>query len=448
MKSNAHKFLSLFNAGVSACRVIAFLILSVSIFVIAMVAPAEAKYASMVVDADTGEVLHAVNADNRNYPASLTKMMTLYLLFDALDRGQVKLTDRMPVSAHAAGQAPSKLGLRPGQTIEVEDAILGICTKSANDAAVVVAEFLGGTEPAFADMMTRKGREIGMRQTVFRNASGLPNLSHISSARDMATLARALLHNHPRQYHYFSTSQFTYNGETMRNHNHLMEWYEGVDGIKTGYIGASGFNLVASVKRDGRRLIGVVFGGQSATARDRHMAQLLDAAFAKAPGSTGVELAEMPEQQGEDDSVAATPAKTKRKVKAAAAHHSDTRAVMKAMAAGQAGRLSASAKPSKVAARAKAAADDEEDASGDADEDNWGIQVGAYAQQAKAKEAVTTARHKLGKLVSDGEVSIARNKGHHAPYRARLIGLSKETAREACRRLGKSGISCAIINAG
>ncbi|PKU25873.1 D-alanyl-D-alanine carboxypeptidase [Telmatospirillum siberiense] len=414
-----------------------------------MVAPAEAKYASMVVDADTGEVLHAVNADNRNYPASLTKMMTLYLLFDALDRGQVKLTDRIPVSAHASAQSPSKLGLRAGQTIMVEDAILGLCTKSANDAAVAVGEFLGGTETAFADIMTRKARELGMRQTVFRNASGLPNLSQFSSARDMATLARALLHNHPRQYHYFSTGQFTYNGETMRNHNHLMEWYDGVDGIKTGYIGASGFNLVASVKRDGRRLIGVVFGGQSAAARDRHMAQLLDAAFARTPGSSGVEMAEMPEQQGEDEPVAAAPpkGKAKAKVKTASAHQSDYHAVMKAMAAGQAGRISTAAKSGKTG-RAKASADDDEDSSGDADEDNWGIQVGAYAQQAKAKEAVTTARHKLGKLVADGEVSIARNKGNHAPFRARLIGLSKDTAREACRRLGKNGISCAVINAG
>lgn len=425
-------------------RVTTALVLSTCLFLIALVAPAEAKYASMVVDGDTGEVLHAVNADNRNYPASLTKMMTLYLLFDALDRGQVKLTDRIPVSAHAAAQAPSKLGLRPGQTIVVEDAILGICTKSANDVAVAVGEFLGGSEPAFAEMMTRKAREIGMRQTEFRNASGLPNLSQFSSARDMATLARALLHNHARQYHYFSTQQFTYNGQTMRNHNHLMEWYDGVDGIKTGYIGASGFNLVASVKRDGRRLIGVVFGGQSAAARDRHMAQLLDAAFARGPGSAGVEMADMPEQK--DDAEAAAPSTPKTKAKAAV-NQADFHAVMKAMAAGQAGHVLAAAKPAKVA-RAKAAVKEEDDSSGDADEDNWGIQVGAYAQQGKAKEAATNARHKLGKLVSDGEVSIARGKARHAPYRARLIGLPEDTAREACRRLSKSGISCAVINAG
>ncbi len=442
VKSNAHKFLSLFNAGMFVRRVGSVLVLSIGLLLIALVAPAEAKYASMVVDADTGEVLHAVNADNRNYPASLTKMMTLYLLFDALDRGEVKLTDLIPVSAHAAVQAPSKLGLRPGQTIVVEDAILGLCTKSANDAAVAVGEFLGGSESAFAEIMTRKARELGMRQTVFRNASGLPNLSQFSSARDMATLARALMHNHARQYHYFSTQKFTYNGETMRNHNHLMEWYDGVDGIKTGYIGASGFNLVASVKRDGRRLIGVVFGGQSAAARDRHMAQLLDAAFARGPGSAGVEIADMPEQKDEDEAPVPSAGKAKSKV---AVDQTDYHAVMKAMASGQAGHLSAATKPVK-AARAKAVVED--DASGDADEDNWGIQVGAYAQQAKAKAAAADARQKLGKLVADGEVSIARSKGRHAPYRARLIGLPQDTAREACRRLGKSHISCAVINAG
>jgi D-alanyl-D-alanine carboxypeptidase len=290
-------------------------------------------------------------------------------------------------------------------------------------------------------MMTRKARELGMRQTEFHNASGLPNLAQHSTARDMTTLARALLHNHPHQYHYFSTQHFTYNGETMHNHNHLMEWYDGVDGIKTGYIGASGFNLVASVKRDGRRLIGVVFGGQSAAARDRHMAQLLDAAFARGPGSAGVELADMPEQKNEEEASPVVTPKAKTKV---AANTAEYRAVMKAMASGKAGHVSAKEKPVKTARKAV----EEDDASGDADDDNWGIQVGAYTQQAKAKEAAANARHKLGKLVSDGEVSVARGKGAHTPYRARVIGLPEDTAREACRRLSKSHISCAVVSAG
>lgn len=439
---SASKSFWLFTLGKAFRYTPGFLVLLTSIFLIT--APAEAKYASMVVDADTGEVLHAANADSRNYPASLTKIMTLYLLFDALDRGDVKLTDRITISPHAAAQAPSKLGLRPGQTIAVEDAILAAVTKSCNDIAVAIGEHLGGTEPAFAEMMTRKAHELGMRMTEFHNASGLPRPPNMSSARDMATLARALIHNHARYYHYFSTPRFTYNGEQMRNHNHLMEWYDGVDGIKTGYIAASGFNLVASAKRDGRRLIGVVFGGQSAVARDKHMAQLLDTAFARAPGSAGVEMASLPEQKGDDEAAADNTAKPK--AKPAAADNGDYRAVMKAMASAQNGQVPvATPKHVKVA---KAVVDEDDDSSGDADDDNWGIQVGAYAQQAKAQKAANTALHNLGKLVADGEVSIARSKGRHAPYRARLIGLTADTAKEACRRLGKKHMSCAVINAG
>lgn len=416
--------------------------------------PAQAKYASMVVDADTGEVLHSVNADNRNYPASLTKLMTMYLLFDQIDAGKIKLTDYMPVSAHASAQAPSKLGLRPGQTIEVEQAILALCTKSANDVAVTVGEFLGGSEPAFAEIMTRKAHELGMRETNFRNASGLPNLGQYSSARDMVTLARAMLRNHPREYHYFSTRTFVYNGQTIRNHNHLMEWYEGMDGMKTGYIAASGFNLVASVKRDNRRLIGVVFGGTTAVARDRHMAKLLDAAFARTPGSSGMELAEMPEQTGsvamnEDEA----PAKAGRKAvhKAVAASDDDEE---DAAPPARHGKKSLAAAKEAHKARVKLAAAKPRHAApveaGDAeDDDNWGIQVGAYGQQEKARQAALQAKHKLGRLIADGDVSVGKAKvGKHLMYRARVIGLPEEDARAACRRLAKAHASCAVVKSG
>jgi len=401
--------------------------------------PAWAKYASMVVDADTGEVLHSVNADNRNYPASLTKMMTLYLLFDQIDSGKVRLTDEMPVSAHAAGQAPSKLNLRPGQTLVVEDAILGLCTKSANDAAVTVGEFLGGTEPAFAEMMTRKAHELGMRQTTFRNASGLPNLQQMTSARDMATLARALMHNHPREYHYFSTKNFTYNGAPMHNHNHLMDWYEGTDGIKTGYIAASGFNLVASVKRDGRRLIGVVFGGESGPSRDKHMAKLLDAAFAQKPGSAGVELSE--QQPEPKDQIAAVAA-------AAAAEEEDAAPVKKVAVATRPVVLHQLAA---VKAKAKPAPQEAGDADEDdtAEDDNWAIQVGAFSQQAKARQAANAVVQKLGKLLEDGDVSIAKHKkGGHAVFLARVTGLPEDAARAACKRLAKSHAACSVLSGG
>ena len=394
-----------------------------------LASPAYAKYASMVVDADTGEVLHSVNADDRNYPASLTKIMTLYLLFDEMEAGTIHLTDRMPVSAHAAAQAPSKLGLAPGQTLMVQDAILGLVTKSANDAAVTVAEFIGGSESGFAERMTRKAHELGMRETQFHNASGLPNLRQISSARDMATLARALIHNHAKEYHYFSTRQFNYNGNLLNTHNHLMEHYEGADGIKTGYIAASGFNLVASAKRDGRRLIGVVFGGQSAALRDRHMAKLLDAAFARVPGSSGVELAELPEQQSVPAANASEP----------------VREVLKVMAAAKNGKVTLT--PPKTAAQPRSARATAEDAAGDTDDENWGIRLGTFAQQAKAKQTADAALKKLGKLVSDGDVSVIRAKGRHPLYRALVVGLPEDNAREACNRLRKAHQACKAFNA-
>jgi D-alanyl-D-alanine carboxypeptidase len=437
VKNSRRKFLLLFKFAAACCRVnISFLLLTAIALIAVAASPAQARYASMVVDADTGEVLQAVNADQRNYPASLTKIMTLYLLFDELDSGQVHLTDRMPISPHAAAQSPSKVGLVPGQTLLVEDAILAIVTKSANDVAVCIAEFLGGTESGFAERMTRKARELGMRETQFRNASGLPNLGQTSSARDMVTLARAIIHNHAKDYHYFSTRQFTYNGMVINTHNHLMEHYQGADGLKTGYIAASGFNLVASAKRNGRRLVGVIFGGQTIASRDHHMAQLLDAAFARPAGSAGVQMADLPEQKEEADAAEVTPV-----AKAPAA---DYRMVMKAMAAARAGQVPVTAKPQRTHT-AKAASDDT--AAGDS-EDAWGIQVGAYSQQAKARQAAQAALHKLGKLVEDGEVSVVHGKGHHRIYRARVIGLPEDTAHEACRRLAKLHTACQVVNAG
>ena len=247
-------------------------------------APAHAGYASIIVDAETGRILHATIADTRNYPASLTKMMTLYIVFDALEVGKWTLNTRLKVSARASGQAPSRLGLEAGQTIRVEDAILALVTKSANDVAATVAENLAKSESDFAMMMTATARKLNMSRTTFRNASGLPNGGQMSTARDMALLARALLLHHAKYYHYFSTREFNYAGHTHQNHNKLLSTYEGADGIKTGYIRAAGFNLVASVKRGGTRLIGVVFGGRDSRQRNRIMTKLLNKGFAVLDG--------------------------------------------------------------------------------------------------------------------------------------------------------------------
>lgn len=261
------------------CRSALAATVTVSALSIAPAAHAE-KYAAIVIDADTGEVLHARNEDDPRYPASLTKVMTLYLLFDAIDSGEVTLTDRMPVSRTAAAQPPSNLRVRAGDRIRVEDAIYALVTKSANDVAVVVAEYLAGSERAFADRMTAKARELGLMNTTFRNASGLPNTAQISTARDMAILADALMDNHANYYHYFQNQHFRWGGTTYRNHNELVRTLEGVDGIKTGYTRASGFNLMTSAIRDDRRVIAIMLGGTTARSRNAHVEELVEAAFA------------------------------------------------------------------------------------------------------------------------------------------------------------------------
>ncbi|MFN3659116.1 MAG: serine hydrolase [Pseudolabrys sp.] len=232
--------------------------------------------ASIVVDAKSGAVMQASNADSPRHPASLTKIMTLYLLFEQLESGKIKLSSDLPVSAHAAAQAPSKLGLKPGESIQVEAAIRAIVTKSANDVAAIVAEALGGDEPSFARLMTAKARALGMRHTTYFNASGLPDDRQITTARDQSVLGRAIYDRFPQYAHYFATRSFEFRGRAMRNHNKLLGSVPGVDGLKTGYIRASGFNIVTSVRRNNRHIIAVVFGGRTGGARDARARSLID----------------------------------------------------------------------------------------------------------------------------------------------------------------------------
>lgn len=242
-------------------------------------ATAQEKYASIVINAETDEVLHARFADERRYPASLTKVMTLYMLFDALKAGELKLTDRLRVSRTADRQPASDLGVKTGSTIKVEDAIYALITKSANDVAVVVAERIGGNEARFATLMTVKARQLGLTKTSFYNASGLPDERQITTARDMAKLAEAMLENHGDYYHYFANPKFSWGRKTYRNHNRLLGKVSGVDGIKTGYTRASGFNLMASAKRDGTRIVAIMLGGTTAKARNAHVTELIEAAY-------------------------------------------------------------------------------------------------------------------------------------------------------------------------
>jgi D-alanyl-D-alanine carboxypeptidase len=233
-------------------------------------------YASIVVDVNSGRVLQATNADAARFPASVTKVMTLYMLFEQLERGKFTLESELPVSAFAARQAPSKIGFDPGETIAVEDAIKALVTKSANDVAVVVAEAIGGDQETFAEMMTRKARAIGMKNTTFKNASGLPNPEQVTTARDLTILGKAVHDRFPRYWRYFQTRNFEYAGRNYRNHNRLLGRVDGVDGIKTGFTRASGFNLLTSAKTGNRHLIAVVLGGRSGRIRDAQMASLVD----------------------------------------------------------------------------------------------------------------------------------------------------------------------------
>lgn len=377
---------------------------------------AYAGYADIVVDASSGEVLHAINADTPNYPASLTKMMTLYLLFDALQKGRVELDTALPVSARATAQPATKLGLPEGGSIPVETAILAIIIQSANDVAVVVGEALAGSEAAFARKMTQTARALGMANTVFQNASGLPDPDQKTTARDLSILARALMVDFPQYYRYFSVQKFTYGGRVIKTHNRLMLAYDGADGLKTGYIRASGYNLVTSAVRNGQRVIGVVLGGKTASVRDQQMAKLLDRGFAQ------LAMADI---------------------------NSDRNPALPSL------------KPADLATAiqtADATADDASSDSGEGDTDagevtrtaagaeGWGVQVGAFTRFSPARLAATNAQREYRALV-DAHVVIdeTSTSAGRAIYRSRLVGLSRADAEAACRGLKKIGTACLVI---
>jgi D-alanyl-D-alanine carboxypeptidase len=310
------------------------------------------QFSSIIVDGNSGATLTANNPDGSRHPASLTKIMTLYLLFERLDAGKMKLDTEMSVSEHASEQAPTKLGLRPGQTIMVEDAIKGLVTRSANDAAVVIAEAIAGDEGDFAKLMTRKARALGMTRTVYRNASGLPDDDQVTTARDQSTLGRAIQDRFPRYYRYFSTSAFNYRGHSIRNHNRLLGSVEGVDGIKTGYTRASGFNLVTSMRRGNRHLVGVVMGGRSGGSRDAIMRNLLAENLEK--GATKRTVAAISERNPADANTDVAEAEAASRPTETAQLNGAIASAEPAMAAQAPVRTVAPAKPSLMAAAAAA----------------------------------------------------------------------------------------------
>ncbi len=380
--------------------------------------------ADLIAEADTGRILYGENIYSLRHPASLTKIMTLYMVFAALDQGRLSLSDTLPVSDYASTMPPSKLGLKPGERIRVRDAILGLVTQSANDVAVVLAEGVGGSEWRFGEMMTQQARALGMKRTVYRNASGLHDDEQVTTAFDQAILARAMLYHFPKYYSFFKTRAYTWEGVTHKNHNHLMGRYEGMDGIKTGFIRQSGFNLVASARRYGKRLIGVVFGGKTAKLRDNRMAQLLDNGFQRvvAEGRVSTRMAAIPVIQNDadaadvstDGSGSATPV-------AQGDDENDDGATDTA-----APSTSALIKQTQTVIAQK----------------TWAIQVGAYDSKKKGLAALSAAKSKApSSLKQSKPLIVSAKNGRKTIFRARLTGLSEQAARSACGTLGKTCIA-------
>ncbi len=406
---NIHKILSYKKDNMSylkTLRLISIFILTSLIFI----STANAKYASFIINEKTKRIYHNTNGDTRNYPASLTKIMTLYMIFDALKSKKVSMNTKFIISKRATRQPPSKLNLTAGSKINVKNTILALITKSANDVATVVAENLGKSERNFAKLMTIKAKKLGMSRTIFKNASGLPNRGQLSTARDMATLGMAIRKNHPNLFKLFKTKSFVYKGIKYTNHNNLLGSYSGTDGIKTGYTNASGFNLVASVERNGQRIIGVVFGGKKARSRDKHMIKLLNKYFKTVPSKPLVRIAKLSELPKNRPKLAAVDKNVK-----------------------------SFSIPSKVINLS----------SFNSLQDNWFIQIGAFKNRLNAHKAARNARNivpeQLGNLpASLSKITKTNNENKKLEYlwRVRFIELAEYQARSVCAELWTSGLSC------
>jgi D-alanyl-D-alanine carboxypeptidase len=428
---------------IKAVSVVAFL--AALLLVNFLPASANARVAAIVIDAESGKVLYSRRADQRRYPASLTKMMTLYQVFTALEDGKLKLGQKLKVSRRAAGQTPSKIGLKRGSRITVEKAIIAVAVKSANDAATVLAEAMGESEFEFALRMTETARSLGMKSTRFRNASGLPNRRQRTTARDMALLSKALIDEFPQYYHYFSIPSFKWGKRTHRSHNRLLAKYKGMDGLKTGYIRASGFNIATSAVKGDRRLIAVVLGGRTAKKRDSKVAFLMNVSFRRAKT--------LDEHKGKK------PAPMN-----IARDKADEKYVRRGEQVAKRGKLAKTiplpgSKPdiaetepitSLLARTIKSLiAPDKQDAAPSPEDGKswWGIQVGAYKRYASAQRRLHLATNALPDVLLHARPSIDQIpvKGGKV-YRARLLGLRKIDAASACKILKRKAFSCVAIS--
>jgi len=380
-------------------------------------------YAALVVEVETERPLFERNADELRHPASLTKMMTLYLVFEALANGRLSRDTVFRASRFAVLRPPSRLGLNAGDAITVEQGILALVTRSANDAAAVIAEGMAGSESAFAQLMTEKARQLGMGRTVYRNASGLPDPNQVTTAWDMFRLGKSLYKHFPQYYSYFSTTQFYFEGRSFHNHNHLLKSYPGTDGIKTGFVNASGFNLVASARRGGHRLIGVVFGGTSAAARDAHMRDILDDGFAQLEGvEHKVHTASF--DQPEPPALLARPKLSQRPAERRPRKENV-----------------------KVTGKGNSFSDEgdgQEKAGANRGKPIWQVRVGTFPREKVAEQRLTQALKVAPHPLRHARATVtARTQGGKKLYLAVFNGMTKEDAAAACKALKRKRMECA-----
>ena len=429
------------------------------ILVLAMVAPStvalakprtrssrgNAIAAALVVDMNSGHTLYEQSPDTPRIPASLTKMMTLYVLFTYLRSGAITPDSELVVTPHAASQSPTKLNLKPGNTIRAGDAVNALVTLSANDAAVTIAENLAGTEENFARLMTEKAHALGMMSTVFRNASGLPIDEQVTSARDMAILAQHLIRDFPEYYGCFQTKYFTYNGRRYRNHNHLLFAYKGTDGIKTGYTRLAGFNLAASVRRDDKHLVAVVLGGRTGGQRDAAMRSLLDQSFPEA--AAGKPVAAPLVASVETPAPSLVPAKKQVFALASAAPAAEPVSPSNDSAPESPAKLSPApapgpAKPTAASATPASSSKLEKVAGA------YHVQVGAYTSQSEAESRLGEVRGRATALLDGHQpLAIAFQKDETQWYRARFAGFSQDGARSTCAELKRMSFDCVVMRA-
>jgi D-alanyl-D-alanine carboxypeptidase len=382
------------------------------------------RYSSIVIEAASGKVLSAANPDDLRHPASLAKMMTLYMVFEALRDRRISLDQDVPVSPHAASMEPSKLGLLPGMRITVEEAILGLVTKSANDAAAALGEFLSGDEERFAQVMTLRARALGMSRTVFRNASGLPDIDQVTTARDLATLGRHLVQDFPSEYRYFSTPSFVFRGRMVYNHDLMLQRYPGADGMKTGYIETAGHNLVTSALRGDVRLIGVVLGASSNPQRDAHMAGLLDAGFEQ------LNVPVVP-HWAMQASAASVNGLTSGGLAATLRQETLPNSLRSPGLAGPGLRAAIRTAAPELPRPARLNV---------AVIQRWGVEVGTFVREAEAKQAALAARRAAG----DGEARVEQTGTRSRyMYHAQLGGFTEAEARDACASISRRRMACA-----